>query len=327
MRGNIHIMKRNHILLTLALSLVLLAGCAGKKDPSGPSSLQQDLVPPDGITITDWTDHSEKFSATPQRVVALSGSLGEVWLDAGGTLVGTTDDAVKTRRLDLPEDVAIVGTILEPDLEAVLALEPDFVILGADVENHAKLAPTLEEMGIPYGLFHEEYFEDYLAMLKQFTDLTGREDLYRQNGLAVRSEIEQRLADGPDLSGKSVLLLRAYSSGVKAKGADTLAGVMLADFGLENVLDRYDSLLEDLSMEEILRIDPDYIMVTTMGGTQAALDNLEQQLCSDPAWGSLTAVKEGRFHILPKDLFHYKPNARWAEAYAHLAGLFSQPEA
>lgn len=314
-------MKSCKIFLTLALSMMLLVGCSNKQ-----SSDDQQNVAPDTVTITDWTDHTADFTACPEKVVALSGSLGEVWLDAGGTLAGTTDDAVNTRKLDLPESTAIVGTIKEPDLEAVLALEPDFVILDADVDSHVKLAPTLEEMGIPYGLFHEEFFEDYLTMLKQFTDLTGREDLYKQNGLDVQDQITKILADGPDMTGQSVLLLRAYSSGVKAKGSDTLAGVMLKDFGFQNVLDDYDSLLEDLSMEEILRIDPDYIIVTTMGKTQAALDYLEEQLCSDPAWETLTALKEEHFHVLPKDLFHYKPNARWAEAYAYLAELFAQPE-
>lgn len=312
-------MKRHGIFLALALSLALLAGCSGKQ--AGSSSQQPSAS--SAVTITDWTDHAISFTQCPQRVVALSGSLGEVWLNAGGTLAGTTEDAVKTRELDLPESTAIVGSVLEPDLESVLALEPDFIILNADVENHVKLTSTLDEMHIPYGLFHEEHFDDYLAMLKQFTDLTGRKELFKQNGLDVQEQIDKVLEDAPDLSGKTVLLLRAYSSGVKAKGADTMTGIMLKDFGLKNVLDNYDSLLEDLSMEEILRIDPDYIMVTTMGKTQAALDSLEEQLCIDPAWESLTAVKNNNFHVLPKDLFHYKPNARWAEAYSHLSELFA----
>ena len=36
---------------------------------------------------------------------------------------------------------------------------------------------------------------------------------------------------------------------------------------------------------------------------------------------SFTAVKGGRCHYLPKELFQYKPNARWAEAYEYLIDL------
>lgn len=321
-------MKRYSMVLALALALSLaLTGCGTTNQEgtssggSGSVSQQESGV----ITVTDWNGHAEQFEECPKNVVALSGSLGEVWLNAGGTLKGTTTDAVSTRKLELPEDTVMVGSIKEPDLETVLSLEPDFIILDNDIKSHKELIPTLEEMKIPYGMFHEEYFEDYLSMLKQFCALTGNSEAYEQKGTAVKAEIDKILADAPKMEGKTVLLLRAYSSGFKAKDSENQAGIMLKEFGLENVLDKYDTMLEDLSMEEIMTADPDYIMVTTMGkDTQAAIDNLEEQLCSDPAWESLTAVKEGHYHVLPKDLFHYKPNARWAEAYQYLSDLLSK---
>lgn len=313
--------RKNAILSTLlCLVLAVTAGCANKDVESQSTSSSGPTA-----TLTDWTGHEAVFEEIPQRVVAVSGSLGEVWLNAGGTLVGTTQDAITERNLDLGGDVAVVGTIKEPDLETILSLEPDFVILSADIGSHQDLTKTFAELSIPYGLFHEEYFEDYLALLEQFTSLTGRTDLYEEKGLQVEWDIQATLAAAPDGKGRTVLLLRAYSTGFKAKNSENLAGTMLKDFGLENVLDKYDSILEDISMEEIIRVDPDYICVTTMGAdTDAAIRNLEEQLCSDPAWASLTAVKEGQYHILPKELFHYKPNARWAESYAYLAKLLKE---
>ena len=44
-----------------------------------------------------------------------------------------------------------------------------------------------------------------------------------------------------------------------------------------------------------------------------------------PAWGALTAVREGRVVELDKSLFHYKPNARWAQAYETLEALLYAP--
>ena len=313
--------------LTLALCLLLsLMGCgpAAGSGSSGSDPVSQSAT---AVTITDWTGHEETFQSCPQRVVAVSGSLGEVWLKAGGQLIGTTQDAVTERNLDLGEDVAIVGSVKDPDMETILALEPDFVILSADIASHPDVAAIFQEIGIPCGLFHEEYFQDYLALLEQFTSLTSRSDLYEANGQQVQEEIQAILADSPNLEGKTVLLIRAFSSGFKAKNAENLAGTMLKDFGLENILDRYDSILEDISMEEIIRTDPDYIFVTVMGSdVEGAIAHLESQLCTDPAWASLTAVEKGNYHVLPKDLFHYKPNARWAEAYDYLSRLFASEE-
>lgn len=306
------------LLLPVLCLLTLFTGCGGK-DAETPSD-----ETPQATTVTDYYGHTVTFDTCPQRVAAVSGSLGEVWLDAGGTLIGVTQDALAEHQLGLPEDTAILGTIKGPNLELLLSLEPDFVILSADIASHQALADTLREMNIPCGQFHEELFQDYLALLAQFTAITGREDLYQTNGLDGQTKIAEILETSRLEEPRTALLIRAYSSGFKAKGSDILAGAMLADFGFVNVLDQYDSLLEDISLEEIIRVDPDAIFITTMGSdTQAALDNLSRTLESNPAWSSLTAIENGQYFVLPKELFHYKPNARWPDAYQYIADLLS----
>ena len=67
--------------------------------------------------------------------------------------------------------------------------------------------------------------------------------------------------------------------------------------------------------------DPDYIFAVPMGDTEKSLQALKDNIESNPAWASLSAVQNGRYVILPKDLFHYKPNARWGESYEYLAKI------
>ena len=59
---------------------------------------------------------------------------------------------------------------------------------------------------------------------------------------------------------------------------------------------------------------------------EKALDALKKDLQSNPAWQDLKAVKNDRYIVLPKELFHYKPNAKWGESYAYLARIL-YPEA
>ena len=159
-------------------------------------------------------------------------------------------------------------------------------------------------------------------MLEQFCRMTGREDLYAQNGLAVQTEIDRILDIVQRQPAPTALLLRAFSTGAKAKGEDNLAGIMLRELGAENLVEQYESLLEDVSLEEVIAADPDFIFVVTMGSSEAAaLDYMKQNFESNPAWAGLTAVREGRYIQLPKELFHYKPNARWGESYAYLAKI------
>ena len=80
--------------------------------------------------------------------------------------------------------------------------------------------------------------------------------------------------------------------------------------------------MEELSLEAIIAADPDFIFISVMGGDEeAALEAVDAALGSNPAWQSLTAVQSGHVYVLPKELFHYKPNSRWGESYAYLADL------
>jgi iron complex transport system substrate-binding protein len=65
--------------------------------------------------------------------------------------------------------------------------------------------------------------------------------------------------------------------------------------------------------------DPDVILVTTMGDAEEIRDRALKDFTESEAWKSLRAVREGRLYFLPNDLFLYKPNSRFPEAFAALA--------
>ncbi len=313
----------------LAAMITLLAACGGgPATPSSPppaSAISEGESP--SSTAYTFTDALGKPVTVdrPQRVVSFYGSFGEMWMLAGGELTGTTDDAITERHLPLGDEVAIIGGTRTPNLELTLSLEPDLAILSADTDSHIKAAETLEAAGIPCAFFRVETLEDYVSAMEICTAITGRADLLEENALAVKRQAEAviertRPAAGEDAP--TALLIRAYSTGAKAKGMDNLAGVMLHDLGVWNIVDQHPSLLEDLSMEEILAEDPDFIFVTVMGSsTEKALNALAEGIQQNPAWQSLSAVQNGRYVILPGELFHYKPNKRWGESYEYLADI------
>lgn len=300
--------------LLCALLAALLTGC-GAVSPQSAEPAQEGYTFFDALgyetTLTSW-----------DRVVSLYGSFAEAWTLAGGTLVGAASDAVEERGLPLGQDTAVVGSVKEPNLEKVLAADPDFVILSADITGQVGLHQALTDAGIPHAYFRTDTFSEYLTMLELFCSMTGREDLYQQNGLAVQEEIDRVKAAVQGQPRPTALLIRAYSTGAKAKGADNLAGVILRDLGADNLAARRESLLEELSLEEIIAADPDFIFLTTMGASDdAALAYMEDTFAQNPAWSELSAVKNGRYVLLPRELFHYKPNARWGESYAYLAKI------
>lgn len=302
-------------LLCGLLAALLLAACAAPAPSAAAQDSAVEFVDAQGtqVALQSW-----------DRVVSLYGSFAELWLLSGGTLVGATTDAVEERGLDLGGDVALVGNVKTPSLEEVLALEPDFVILSADIEGHVALDESLTAAGVPHVYFRVDNFEDYCTLLRQFCRMTGRDDLFEEYGAAQQQRVERIKAAAAQMqdAAPTVLLIRAYSTGAKAKGTDIFAGAMLAELGADNIVTRYDSLLEDLSMETIIAADPDMILMVPMGANEdAAAAYMAEHFEANPAWAGLTAVQNGCYAMLPKELFHYKPNARWADSYAYLAKI------
>lgn len=315
--------KKSHLyteLFLLALCILLLIGC--KAAPQSKNGGDGSLV------FTDDLDRRVILTESPNRVVALSASLAETWMLAGGSLVGTTSDAHARESFTQAEDVLTIGTIKDPNSEAVIALDPDFVLLSADIPSHLGLSPLLTKCAIPHAYFHVETMDEYLYMLQRCTSLTGEKHLYKSNGLDVMEScnkvITTHMKGRGERGGGTYLLLRSYSTKVKAKGGDNMVSGMLGDLGCTNLTSLYPSLLEELSMETIIWEDPTYIFVIPMGDERAAEATMEHMLVSNPAFAALDAVQKGRYHLLPKDLFHYKPNNRWGESYAYLAKLLTQ---
>lgn len=299
-------------LLIILLCLLLLTGCT-PAEAAGK-----------GYTFTDDTGAEVTVPEKPKKVAVLLSSLADLWITAGGTVDITVGETVE--RGFATESVILVdaGAGKTIDLEGLIAAQPDFVLYSSDLSGQLECADTLRTAGIPAAGFAVETFEDYLRVLKICTDILGTADRYEQYGTALEAEIDGLIAKAQAAEVQpEILFVRAGSSAkvTKAKTAENhfVCG-MLKDLGTINIAEKAPILLDGLSIEEILISDPDFILFTTMGDEEAGKSYMES-LISDPVWQNLTAVKEGRVHQLPKELFQYKPNARWGEAYAYLIEL------
>ena len=305
------------IAAAVSLTLLTLCGCTFNKQNDMTSEKA------DTVTFTDDLKREVTVSKNPQKVAALIGSFADVWNLAGGSVCAAPDDAWSDFGLDIDGAVNIGGAH-SPSLELLLSAEPDFVIASASTAANVDMKEVLENAKITVAYFDVDCFEDYLDMLDICTDITGRKDLYEKNGLNIKNKIEKikENMEGNNIPDeqKTVLLLRASAGFVKAKNSEgTVLGEMLSDLGCINIADSDKSLLENLSIESILKSDPYRIFIVTMGDdTDAARNSLSRIMKENPAWNDLGAVKENRMYFMDKKLFNLKPNARWADAYEQL---------
>ena len=333
-------MKRHYLIKTVSVitSLFLLAGCGSGNvqteinveaeietseveinSAAEPSQDAAEAQAPEEYVFTDALGREVTVS-TADNVAVLLGSFADVWMLAGGEVNAVVSDAFGN--YDLAEGTIDLGRMLEPNVEALIAAQPDFVIASAGTDAQVELLDTFESAGLNVAYFEVSDFNDYLNMLDTLTDITGRKDLFEQYGTLLANEIEAIKESVPDTH-PTVLFIRAAASSVKAKGSEgTVGGEILADLGCINIADSDSAILDDLSLEAIVAADPDYIFVTTQGDDkEAALANVQELLINNPAWSQLTAVQSGHYYEIEKELYNSKPNARWAEAYEKLVDI------
>ena len=298
--------------LIILLCLLVLTGC-------GPAQTAGE-----GVTFTDDTGAEVTVAEKPERVAVLLSSLADLWLTAGGTVDITVGESVERGLVE--ETVILVdsGAGKTIDLEGLIAAQPDFVIYSADLSGQLECAGILRTAGIPAAGFAVETFDDYLRVLKICTDILGTPERYAQFGTDLKTEIDVMIAIARAQENQpNILFVRAGSSAKYTKAKTTenhfVCG-MLKHLGTFNIAEKAPILLDGLSIEEILLSDPDYILFTTMGDEEAGKAYMES-LIADPVWQTLSAVKSGNVYQLPKELFQYKPNVRWGEAYTYLIEL------
>ncbi|MBE6713451.1 MAG: ABC transporter substrate-binding protein [Ruminococcaceae bacterium] len=305
-------------ILALLCLVTPLASCGTEKKAGSVA---------DPASFTDALGRMLSLEKKPKRVAALLGSFADLWILSGGTVCAVTDDAEEDFGIDT-KGMTLIGGAHSPSLEKLLSADPDFVLASASTPSHVDMKESLEQAGITVAYFDVSSFDEYLSMLKICTDLTGKTENYKTYGTDLQGEIEEIKAsftkENLSKKDKTVLVLRISSGLVKAKGSKgTILGEMLSDLGCINLADSESTLTEDLNIEYILKQNPRYILLVTMGDETKAKANFNTMMEENPAWSSLDAIREGRMHILDKSLFNQKPNARWAIAYETLAKILA----
>lgn len=265
----------------------------------------------------------------PKRVAALIGSFADIWYQAGGEVCACAEDAWDDFEFTMPEDAVNLGMTKEPSVEKLLSAQPDFILASTKTQANMDMLDTLEATGIPTAYFSVSDFEDYLRVLKICTEITGREDLYEEHGLAVQKQIEEVITESEKRleteAAPKVLVLVSSASWTRAKNSSgNVLGEMLSKLGCINIADSENSLLENLNIEYILKEDPDYIFTVQSGGdTEGTKKALDELFGEGSVWSRLTAVQEEQVYHMDKRLYNLKPNARWGEAYEGLERILS----
>lgn len=306
--------KLGAIILFLSFFLSLCA-CENEKTMENEKYFYQ---------FTDSIGKQIVLEKKPERVAVLFSSFAEMWSLAGGETKISVFESVERGFCD--KDILLVdgGAGKNVNTETLVSGAPDFVICSADIPAQKEAARFLNEKNIPSAVFRVETFEDYMAVFKIFCEITENPHKYKENAENIKENIDKMfegLKSEPKY--KKILFIRAGSSknSTKAKRSEEhFAAAMLGEIGCQNIADTAEIVLDSISEETILKFNPDYIFISTMGKEEAAKSYMDSVLMGK-GFSSLDCVKNGNYCYLPKELFQFKPNNRWDKAYLFLTDI------
>ena len=276
------------------------------------------------VTYLNPLGEEATITKKPQKVIVLMNSILDIWYMAGGEAIARV--SCTTNVPEAAMDIEQVGEVNGPNIEKLLSLEPDLVVLSSTRGEHVEMKEILESNNIElaYVDISTNPYDNFNDVLKLFTMITDREDIYKKEIKALQEEVTKICESVKNEEQPKVVILFGSTKYVKAELPCGLVGNMVEMLGAKNIIEESPvkgSSKVDFSLETIIKENPDVVLIVTMGDIEKVKERIKSDIESNEAWSSLTAVQNQKVYYLPGDLFHYKPNARYPEAFRYLGEL------
>lgn len=276
------------VVLALALTTFGLIGCSSKDATKESSETRK----------VETVKGEVEIPANPKKIVDISGSSEELVL-LGHNVVGTANvDSYDTENVpsymkESLKDAKVVGhSMMETaDVEAILACEPDLIIMSTRQE---KIYDELKEIAPTVML--EDQSNDWEDKLEDVAELFGQEDKaqkwlddYYAKAEKLGKEIKK--ANGEDTTYLTVL---ASSGSFMVFSEGGIGTVLKDDMKLPqpaNMPEQDSITLPTVTMEGLSEIDADHIIVIATESDKADLE-------ASSVWSQIRAVKDGNVTIL-----------------------------
>ncbi|UYO42182.1 siderophore ABC transporter substrate-binding protein [Rhodopseudomonas palustris] len=197
----------------------------------------------------------------------------------------------------------VVGTLFEPNLEALSALDPDLIILGGRSSPKAKftsrIAPTID-----MTIDGQELVRDAEARLQAYGRLFGREQTAEQERQKFNAAI---VAARDAAKGKGrALIVMTNGPKISAFGLGSRFGWIHSTLQIEPAVTTMAPSIhgEAVSFEFVRKADPDWLIVVDRAMAIGAGDNQARATLDNELVRDTKAWKSGRVIYLPSaDLY------------------------
>ena len=313
--------------IVLAVTMLLsLAACGGSSAPAAteapaesnsepvsataapPAEPTAEPEPEPAVVVTDMMGREIKLMEPATRVVAVSAAVCEILyaVGAGDTLVG------RGTYCDYPAEVLDVPAVesgYDLNVEQILALEPQVVLMSTMAQSQEQI-DALEAAGIQVVVSDAQDIAGVYTSIEMIGKLMGKEAEAAKVVEDMKATFADLAAKATGDGSKSIYVeVSELQWGLWAAGKGTFYQEVIEMLGLKNTFEDVD-LYAEVSEEQVLERNPDYILTITMyfgeGPTPV------EEIMGRKGWENVTAVKNAAILNLPNNELS-RPAPRLAE--------------
>ncbi len=283
----------------IIFSLLLLVTCCSenKKQNSALNSITDDL----GTTFST--------KSTPQKIISLAPNLTEMiyFLALEDKLAGNT---LYCNYPPESQGVEKVGDMLTFNFEKILTIKPDIIFITVE-GNTKETYDKFRELGLRIFVSNPRNYGGIRKTMLDFGKIFGIEKFTEKKAAewdSTISSIRQSVKSDFPKTAMYVVELKP----LMLAGKNTFLNEFLQICGLKNIANDSPMNYPLYSREEVLKRNPDYIIIPTDGAV--AVDNIEKIY---PEWKNLKAVKNKNVIFVDRDMYS-RPGPRFIEAVKDL---------
>jgi len=332
---------RGATLVTFAGATTLSSSCGTTRDSDAASPAGSDRTEnPAAISVTDQRGEKISLPGPATRIVTLPMPAAALLVavdQSSEHLAGMHEASWAAMRdgimgelfpetLDIEHGVA--GQEFAPNVESVLALQPDLVLQWANLGDD--LIAPLENAGLQVAGLTYGGQQELTTWITFFAAVLGKPERGAQMNARMDASLKSFDTTGRSGPRPRVLYFNRFADGLKVAGNETYNDFYIDLIGGTNVASgdggAPGSGMVGVEREQVLAWNPDIVL---LGNFDAALP---EDLYSDQVWAGLNAVQARRVYKVPLGGYRWDPPSqesplmwRWLSQLAFPADASAGP--
>ena len=244
------------------------------------------------LTITDDAGRQVTIERSPTRIVSIAPSNTEMLFALGLDERIAGVDSYSTYPPEATQKPQ-VGTYLEPDLERVVAAEPDLIL--ATEAHLGTVLPELDALGLPTVVIEPMNLDEVFSGMLFLGTITGVSPRAQE----VVCELQARVDAVTDAVAGAARprVFFELSPDLYTAGPGSYVDDLISRAGGDNVAAGAAELWPQLSAEAVVSANPEVILLADHEAGITA-----EQVAARPGWQQMSAVQQGRIVSLDADL-------------------------